>query len=87
MSKKGLWMVYDSEENLVCIADYDTALKEYEKCKQEQENWVLENNEFTCEERVILAKVEKDFYPTCIGNDEESNQEIWDFVEDVQEDE
>lgn len=87
MNKKGLWMVYDSEEKLVCLADYDTALKEYEKYKEEQEYWVNYNEGFNGDEKVILAKVEKHFYPKFVEIEEETEAEIWDFVEEVEEEE
>lgn len=88
-----MWMVYDNEEGLVCVIDnYAEALKKYERCKRVQEDYVRRENEFSCNERVILAKIEKDFYsydtkkPVIVENEEgnkyPTKDTYWDFKEE-----
>lgn len=58
-----MWMVYDNEEGLVGVfSEYKNALKHYEKCKATAEDWVRGEGEFSSEETIILAKVEKYLY-------------------------
>lgn len=58
-----MWMVYDNEEGLVGVfSEYENALAHYEKCKATAEDWVRGEGEFSSEETIILAKVEKHLY-------------------------
>ena len=75
------WIVWDNENGDEIITDnYEEALEVYEKCKDFQESLMLDNGEFTTEERVILAEIKKDFYSGFSHIDDEG-QEIWDFKE------
>lgn len=75
------WIVCDNDGGIEIITDdYNEALKVYEKCKAFQESIMLDNREFTTEERVILAEIKKDFYPSFSHIDDEG-QELWDFRE------
>jgi hypothetical protein len=84
---EGLWMVYDSEYGLVCVDNYENCLNEYEKCK----SFINDLDEFYGNERVILAKLVKD-YRTHDTNEphaqaDDPNSEFykttyWDMVED-----
>jgi hypothetical protein len=58
-----MWMVYDSNEGLVCVTeDYNEALKEYEDYKENHKNYVAKYGEYEGDERVILAEVKKNFF-------------------------
>lgn len=89
---KYMWMVYDNENGLVGVFDeYDEALSKYEKCKATCEDWVHEDGEFSTDETVILAKVEKYLYSYDTGDpvkeENENGEEVntgdtyWDFKE------
>lgn len=75
------WIAWDNDGGAEIITDnYEEALDVYEKCKAFQESVMLDNGEFTTEERVILAEIKKDFYSAFSHIDDEG-QEIWDFKE------
>ena len=58
-----MWMVYTNEEGVILITDdYDEAVLTYESEKQQCQDWANENLEFTGDENVILAKVQKQFF-------------------------
>jgi hypothetical protein len=67
-------------------------MKEYEKCKERQEEWLYQNGEFSGDERVILAEVKKHFYSDDTGKpvikEDDSGNEVltgdtyWEFKED-----
>lgn len=89
-----MWMVYENEEGLVCVTDnYDEALTTYKRCKENQEDWVRGEGEFSTDETVILAKVERYLYSVDSGKivmeeDEEGNESptkdtYWEFKEDI----
>lgn len=60
--EKKLWVVHDSSEGIVCVHDdFEIALKEYEKCKADQEFMVADGEGFEGDERVILAEVKRDY--------------------------
>lgn len=82
-TKEDLWVVYDNEDGLICIADYGTALHEYEKYKKEQIYFVECNERFNYDEKVILAKVERYFCSKFIESEKVTGNKILDFVEDV----
>lgn len=76
------WIVYDNEEGLVLlINDYEEALAKYEKCKKDCKDNVSNNGEFSSNETVVLAKVDKFFYSKAeyIG---EYLKEVWEFKEE-----
>lgn len=88
-----MWIVYDNEEGLLGIYDnYDEALNDYEKCKASQKDYVQGEGEFTTDETVILAKVEKHFYGYETdkkfldydenGEEFETDDNLWDWKED-----
>lgn len=56
----GLWMVYDSEDGLVCVDTYESCLSEYRAYKAKVNDYINDNG-FECNERVILAKLVKDY--------------------------
>ena len=67
--QKSLWIVHDSVEGLVCVHDdYGIALKEYEKCKAEQEFAVADGEGYEGDQRVILAEVKRDYRVVDTGN-------------------
>ncbi|PHG31292.1 hypothetical protein COI60_22715 [Bacillus toyonensis] len=77
-----MWMVHDYEEGVVLIHDnYDKALEEYNKYVESAKDCVQNNGEFEGEERVILAKVERQTYATPIGQGTAAF-EHWDWKED-----
>lgn len=58
-----MWIVWDDEQGLVCTTgDYEEALKVYERCKESAKEYARSNGEFTGEEDIILAKVDKRFH-------------------------
>jgi hypothetical protein len=85
-----LWMVWDREDGLAYIGDYDEAVVEYERCKENTRSFCACDG-FNEDERTILAKVSKDFRsfdtkePHEDANDPESNYykvTYWDFKEE-----
>lgn len=89
-----MWMVYDNEEGLVGVfSEYESALAHYEKCKATAEDYVSEEGEFTTDETIILAKVEKYLYSFDTKNpvmkeDDEGNEHptkdtYWGWKEDI----
>ena len=91
-----MWIVYDNEEGLLGIYDkYEEALSDYEKCKESQKDYVQGEGEFTTDERVILARVERQFYgyetnEKAVSYDEngdeyETEDNVWDWKEDISE--
>lgn len=81
MKKDGMWMVYDSEDGLICVLDYEKALEEYEEAVQRAKDYVSDNGEFdpALSERVILARIERDLQP------EQLEDELFDWKEDIDE--
>ncbi|ARW58437.1 hypothetical protein [Bacillus phage Tavor_SA] len=80
-----MWMVHDYEEGVVLITDnYEEALKEYEKYVESAKDWVQENGcEFDGEERVILAKLERQAYGSATGRTiSGSTYDEWDWKEE-----
>lgn len=85
-----VWLVYDNEEGVVYIGtDYNKALDEYEFLKCENTDCVSSDG-FSGDERVILAKIVKDFvsYDTGVQIEEPIDNEFegatyWDFKENV----
>lgn len=89
-----MWMVHTYDEGLIGIFDtYEEALKEYKIQKEAVEDYVRGENEFSSDECVVLAKVEKHFYsydtkkPVMIeddeGNEQPTKDTYWDFKEDT----
>ncbi|HDR5274824.1 TPA: hypothetical protein QCS28_002024 [Bacillus thuringiensis] len=80
-----MWMVHDYEEGVVLITDnHEKALKEYEKHVKSAKGCVQENGcEFDGEERVVLAKVERQTYGAPTGKTiPGSTWDEWDWKED-----
>lgn len=83
LKKKGEYIVHDNEDGLSIYTDnYSKALEEYEKCKKYCHDYVVDNAEFSGDERIILAKVEKVYFSTPIGEFNEDEEELWDFKEE-----
>ncbi|MDQ0149143.1 hypothetical protein ACFO6R_06030 [Eubacterium multiforme] len=58
-----MWLVYTNEEGMVLVTDdYNEAVTTYESEKERTKDWCNKNLEFCGEERVILAKVEKQLF-------------------------
>ena len=73
-------MVYDNEDGLIGIFDsYEKALHEYNLCKEVQKEYVQRNNEFTTDEIIVIAKVERQFYGY------ETNEKVVDYDENGEE--
>ncbi|MEK5469314.1 hypothetical protein [Paenibacillus sp. FSL M7-0896] len=81
MNKDGMWMVYDSEDGLICVLNYEKSLEEYEEAVQRAKDYVSDNGEFdpALSERVILARIERDLRP------EQVEDELFDWKEDIDE--
>lgn len=88
-----MWIVYSNDQGMEGIyADYCDALDAYEKSKSDLERYVREDGEFSTDELVVIAKIEKQFYsfdtfkPVMQEKDDGSEQETgdsyWDFKED-----
>lgn len=88
-----MWIVWDYETGLIgTYESYDAALKDYKDAVSAVERCVREKGEFSTDEQVIIAKVEKHFYSFDTGEDvmkyDEKDNEIptgdtyWDFKED-----
>lgn len=87
-----MWMVWSNDSGLIVITNNKVeAMKEYEKEKQ----WYKYSfdHEFYGDKRIVLAKVERDFYSHDTGNpvidyDDEGNEverngeTYWDWKED-----
>ncbi|WP_338335486.1 hypothetical protein [Bacillus altitudinis] len=95
MSKNnGLWMVYEHELGLIGVFDdVDEANLAYERTKDNlNEDTQINGNEIYGDERVILAKVKKDYRSFATkefdmkefdnGNEEKPSVALWDFKED-----
>jgi hypothetical protein len=89
-----MWIVYDNEDGLIGIYEkHEEALQEYEKCKELQKNFVRGEGEFSTDETVILAKVERHLYgyetdKKAVDYDEngdefETGDNFWDWKEDI----
>ncbi|RYI30479.1 hypothetical protein EVU96_08685 [Bacillus infantis] len=89
-----MWIVYEYENGVVYQGDnYEEAVKEYESYKEQTKDWVAQDNEFTSDENVILAKVEKHFYSQDTnkpvmeedekGNEYPTKDTYWEFKEDI----
>lgn len=79
-----MWLVYDSEEKLVLVTNsYSEALAEYELLKNSWKDFIDENNEFNGDERVILARIEKDFYPYETDEETPEGDNYWDWEESI----
>lgn len=87
-----MWMVWDDENGLIGIFEkYEKALTEYEKCKEFCKDYLYQNGEFSGDERVVLAKLEKQFHsfdtgkPTMKeddkGNEKPTGDTYWDWKE------
>lgn len=77
-----MWLVYDSEEGVVVITDsYEEALTVYESYKEELRNFVDNEGEFTGEERVSLARIERDFYSYETQTKIPEGGYYWDWIE------
>lgn len=80
------WIVVDSEDGLMGVFDnHEEALREYEKCKEFQEGIVADSEVFEGNERVVLAKIERDFYGVDSGEkaDDSDDVNVWVWKEDV----
>ncbi|MEK3699331.1 hypothetical protein NYE33_20375 [Paenibacillus sp. FSL R10-2199] len=83
--KDGIWIVYDSEDGLVCSGNYDECLIEYVLYVEAQKDYVQNEGEFSIDlsERVILARVERTVYPVPVDEDDggyEWEEEIFEFT-------
>lgn len=81
--KDAIWLVYDHEDGVQYIGkDYNKALAEYEACKEQNKDFAGTDG-FYGNERVILAKVKKDFkaFNTKIPVEDEPGTTYWDFKE------
>ncbi|UED78093.1 hypothetical protein [Brevibacillus sp. DP1.3A] len=87
------WIVWDNEDGLIgTYESYDDALKDYENAKSAVERYVREEGEFSTDEEVIIAKIQKHFYShdtekAVMKYDEDDNEvptgdTYWDFTED-----
>ncbi|PCK15524.1 hypothetical protein CEY02_20645 [Bacillus pumilus] len=96
MSKNNeLWMVYEHELGLIGVYDNeDEANLAYERTKDNlNEDTQINENEIYGDERVILAKVKKDYHSFDTeelemkendnGIEEKSDATLWDFKEDT----
>lgn len=94
MSKNNeLWMVFEHELGLIGVYDdEDEANLAYERTKDNlNEDTQINGNEIYGDERVILAKVKKNYYSFNTeefemkenDNENESNATLWDFKEDI----
>lgn len=90
-----MWLVHTHDEGLIGVFDsYEEALNEYKEQKESVRDYVRGENEFTSDELVILAKVERRFYSYDTkepvmeeddnGNEYPSKDTYWDFEEDTQ---
>lgn len=87
-NRAGSWIVHDYEEGLVMITDdHEEAEREYELYKEETTDYVRNKGEFSGDERVILARIEKDFHSFDTGEpvEGESKETYWDTKEDIYE--
>lgn len=57
---KELWMVWDSEDGLVLVGNYEETNKKYESYKETIQQIALDGD-LAEDDRVILAKIKKDF--------------------------
>jgi hypothetical protein len=79
-----MWLVYDSEEKLYIVTDdYEEAKSEYERLKESWKDYVSKYGEFSGDERVILAKIEKDFYPYETHKKTPEGDNYWDWKEEI----
>ncbi|WP_339239749.1 hypothetical protein NST06_10525 [Bacillus sp. FSL P4-0322] len=96
MSKNNeLWMVFEHELGLIGVYDdEDEANLVYERTKDNlNEDTQINGNEIYGDERVILAKVKKNYYSFNTeefemkenDNENESNATLWDFKEEIYE--
>ncbi|WP_242249325.1 hypothetical protein [Bacillus cereus group sp. BfR-BA-01328] len=80
-----MWMVHDYEEGMVLITeDHEEALKKYKKYVKSVKGYVQDNDcEFEGDERVVLAKVERQTYAQATGRKVPgSTWDEWDWKED-----
>lgn len=89
-----MWIVWDDQDGMMGIFDkYEESLAEYESCKANVRDCVQDDNEFSGDERVVLAKIEKQLYsydtknPVMVeGNDGKelpTADTYWDLKEDT----
>ncbi|OAK70077.1 hypothetical protein [Lederbergia galactosidilytica] len=89
-----MWMVYDFEDGLVGIfEDKIKAVKEYKAYVESAKEYVDREGQFSLDERVILAKVERQIYgyetdEKATGYDEngeefETGDNLWDWKEEI----
>ncbi|WP_026593042.1 hypothetical protein [Bacillus sp. UNC437CL72CviS29] len=79
-----MWMVHDYEEGIVLITDdYNAAIKEYNKYVKSAKAYVQNDGEFDGEERVVLAKIDRQIYGQSTGRTMPgSTWDEWDWKEE-----
>lgn len=88
-----MWIVYTHDEGLDGIYDsYEEALRSYESHKEAIKDYVQSDGEFSTDELVVLAKVEKHLYSAdtfnpvtkedADGNEVATGDTYWEFKED-----
>lgn len=79
-----MWLVYDSDEGLVIVTDdYEEALAEYNELKKAWKDYVSKRDEFNGDERVILARIEKDFHSYETDEKAPEGDNYWDWEESI----
>ncbi|MFA4132551.1 MULTISPECIES: hypothetical protein [unclassified Brevibacillus] len=85
-------IVYSNDEGLDGIyTDYEEALKAYEGAKSDLERYVRENGEFSTDELVVIARIDKQFFSIDTfkpvmkedeqGNEVDTGDTYWNFKE------
>ncbi len=88
-----MWIVYDSDRQETEVVDnYEKALAIYKEYIDDNYEYVAGEGEFTLNESVYIAKVEKHYYPyetdeKRVATDEngeeyETDELLWDWKED-----
>ncbi len=89
-----MWIVYDYEDGLVGIfEDNVKAQEEYEACVNNAKEYVERDGQFNLDERIILAKVERQTYGHETdekvieyddnGEEMETDENYWGWKEDI----
>lgn len=81
-----MWIVVTNEEGLIGVYEnYSEAFKEYEEQREALDEYCLSWGEYDGEERVVLAKVERQYYSydTKEPTKEDNETTYWDIKEDI----
>ncbi len=79
-----MWLVYDSEDRVIAVTDnYEEAEAIYLNSRDLWKNCINSNDEFYGDERVILAKIERDFHSYETDKESPAGDNYWDWKENV----